>query len=463
MSEPRKTPNKSGRPQPLPPRPYAFPRFERRRLSNGLTIVVAPVSKMPLATVIALVDGGAVCGSRGKEGVARLTSTLLLEGTQTMDGAALAEKFEQLGASIDASAGWDGSSIAMTVLSAQLPAAVKLLGEVIRTPAFPQREVDRLKAERLAELLQLRTEPRGLADEMFTKVLYESTSRYSVPEAGTETSVASIQRDDIQRFYETRFCPPSVTLIFAGDITVDRVEKLVADTFGDWSGKAPSPCSASDKPARTTRATHIVAKPDAAQSELRIGQVWLPRKHPDYYESVVLNAVLGGVFSSRINLNLRERHGYTYGAFSSLEWRRQAGPWVVSTAVQSEVTVPAIRETIYEIENIRKAKITDDELSLVTSFLDGVFPIRYETTEAIAGAIAALVQYDLADDFYDTYRDQVRKVTADGVLRVAREHLRDDTMQLLVVGNPASIHKPLEEFGFGPLTVYNTGGEIIDD
>jgi zinc protease len=454
---------KSARPKALPPRPYSFPRFERRHLDNGLQVIVAPVAKLPVATVIALVDAGATCGAPGKEGVAQLTASLLLEGTENTDGPELVERLEHLGASVDATASWDGAALRATALSEYLEPLVRLLSEVLRAPAFPDREVERLRNERLSDLLQLRAEPRGLADEMFTKVLYEPASRYAVPEGGTEMSVRNIQRADIQRFYANRYHPPATTIVIAGDVSVDPAFKLIAEAFGDWSGDTPPRCSASDKPARTSRATHLFAKPDAAQSELRIGQVWLPRSHPDYYESVVLNAALGGVFSSRINLNLRERRGYTYGAFSSLYWRRQAGPLVVETAVGSDVTASAAREALLEIENIRKAPITDSELSLVTSYLDGVFPIRYETTDAIAGAIAALVQYDLPEDFYDTYRARVSAVTAEGVLRVAREHLRQDVMQMLVVGNPAAVQRPLEELGFGPLTVYDTSGEVLGD
>jgi len=424
---------------------------------------VAPVAKLPVATVIALVDAGATCGVRGKEGVAQLTASLLLEGTEKTDGNELVERFERLGASVDATATWDGATLRATALSEYLEPVVRLLSEVLRAPAFPDREVERLRAERLADLLQLRAEPRGLADEILTKVLYEPASRYSVPEGGTEASVRNIQRADIQRFYATRYRPPATTIVIAGDVSADPTFRLISETFGDWSGDAPPMCSSSDKPARLSRATHLVAKPHAAQSELRIGQVWLPRAHPDYYESVVLNAALGGLFSSRINLNLRERHGYTYGAFSVLDWRRQAGPLVVETAVGSDVTAPAAREALLEIENIKKATISESELSLATSFLDGVFPIRYETTDAIAGAIAGLVQYGLPEDFYDTYRDRVRAVTAAGVLRVAREHLREDAMQMLVVGDPEAVQRPLEELGFGPLTVYDTSGEIIGD
>jgi zinc protease len=425
--------------------------------------VVAPVRKLPIATAIALLDAGAVCGFRGREGVAQLTAALLLEGTLTSEGAELVEKFERLGASVDTSADWDGAAVTLTALTEHLAPAVTLLGEILRTPSFPVREVERLKSERLAELLQLRAEPRGLADEMFTRVLYAPDSQYALPEGGTEETVSAITREDVTRFYRTRYSPAGMTLIIAGDISPDDAERLADDTFGDWTGEAPPPARTSDAPARTRRALHIVSKPDAAQSELRIGNVGLPRNHPDYYGAMVMNAVLGGLFSSRINLNLREAHGYTYGAFSHFDWRRQAGPFMVSTAVQSEVTAPAAREAIGEIERIRADKVSPSELSLATSYLDGVFPIRYETTDTIAGALATLVEYDLPDDFYDTYRGHVRAVTTEKVLQVARAHLHPSALQMLVVGDLGAVQAPLETLGFGKATIYNTQGEVIGE
>jgi zinc protease len=426
-----------------------------------MQLVVAPVRKLPIATVIALVDAGAVSDGAGREGIAQLTAELLLEGTLTSDGAELVEKFERLGASVDASTDWDGAAVTLTALTEYLGAAVRLLGEVLRSPSFPQREVERLKGERLAELLQLRTEPRGLADEMFTRFLYDPASRYARPEGGSEESVTAITRADVQLYYESRYRPGGVTLIIAGDIDTDEAERLANSTFGDWKGLAPSPVRTSDAPARKQRALHIVSKPDAPQSELRLGNVGLPRSHPDYYAAVVMNAVLGGLFSSRINLNLREAHGYTYGAFSQLDWRRQAGPFVVSTAVASEVSAPAAKEAIGEIERIRQERVTADELSLATSYLDGVFPIRYETTDAIAGALATLVRYELPDDFYDTYRGRVRAVTTDEVLRAAQAHLHPSALQMLVVGDPEGVQAQLEAMQFGPVTVYDTQGKRV--
>lgn len=417
--------------------------------------------KLPIATVVALVDAGASCSYAGKEGIAGLTSEMLLEGTARYGGAELAERFEQLGTSVDASANWDGTWLTLTALREQLAPAIELLAHVMREPAFPDREVQRLKAERLADLLKRRAEPRGLADAMFAKMLYESMSPYSLPEHGSETSVPNITRDDVQRFYAWRYQPRAVTLVVVGDITAQEAEHIAQRSFGDWRGTDTETCRVSDRPARQARALHIVSKPDAKQSEVRIGNVGLPRRHPDYHATVVMNAILGGLFSSRININLRERHGYTYGAFSHFDWRRQAGPFVVSTAVQSEVTAPAAREAVGEIERIRQEKVSHDELSLATSYLNGVFPIRYETTDAIAGALAALVEYQLPDDFYDTYRDHVRAVTTDDVLRVARDHLRPDELQLVVVGDPETILEPCESLGFGRAAMYDTEGHRL--
>jgi zinc protease len=180
--------------------------------------------------------------------------------------------------------------------------------------------------------------------------------------------------------------------------------------------------------------------------------------HPEYFSIVVMNAILGGLFSSRINLNLREAHAYTYGAFSSFDWRRAAGPFIVSTAVRSDVTDAAVREILLEIDKLRESGVTDAELTLATSYLDGVFPIRFESTTAIANALASLVSYGLPDDYFDTYRSKVRSVTADHVLEAARAHLRPDELQIVAVGDPAAIREPLEQLKVGSVLTYDAEG-----
>jgi zinc protease len=453
---------KAARPAPTAPREYHFPRFERRRLDNGIQLVVAHVDKLPLVTISALFDAGSVCDTRGREGLAYLTTKLLLEGTKRSDGGELIERFEQLGASVEAHGDWDSAAVTVSALTDNIAPAFALFAEVLRTPAFREREIERLRGERLAELLQQRAEPRGLADDMFSRVLYEAGSRYGVPDAGDETSIAAIQRADIQAFYEARYRPGDLTLIVAGDVTADDAQALASKALGDWTGARAEPTTVSDRPRSTSRGVHVIAKPDAQQSELRIGHVGVPRKHPDYFSTVVMNAVLGGLFNSRINMNLREAHGYTYGASSGFDWRRQAGPFVVSTAVRSDVTDASAREVLGEIDRIRAAPIEEEELSLATSYLGGVFPIRYETTAAIAAALATLVVHDLPADYYDQYRANVRGVTIESVHAAAKQYLKPEELQLLVVGDPATVKEPLTALQFGALSVYDTQGRPVE-
>jgi predicted Zn-dependent peptidase len=435
----------TARPEPAEPRSYHFPRFEQRRLANGVRLVVAPVTKLPLVTAVALVEAGATQEPEGKEGVATLTAQMLLEGAAGLDGAALADRFERIGASVEAYADWDVAAVTLSAVTTRLPEALALVRDLLRAPTFPERELARLRDERLAELLQQLAEPRGLADEQFSHAVYEPRARYSMPNDGEAHTVRTITGDDVRAFYAARYQPAAVTLVFAGDVTMDQVVALAEPLFADWKGEATSDRRAAADAAQPGRLLRVVAKGEAPQSEVRVGHVGLPRRTPDYFSVVVMNAVLGGLFSSRINLNLRETHGYTYGAFSAFDWRRDAGPFVVNTAVKSDVTGDAVREILSEIERIQREEIGEDELTLATSYLDGVFPIRYETTGAIAGALASLIIHGLPEDYYDRYRDHVRSVTTADVLRAAREHLHPERLRVVVVGDPAVVTAPLSD------------------
>jgi zinc protease len=446
------------RPSPGPSRSYRFPEFERLTLDNGLSLVVAPIAKLPVVTALALIDAGAAADSPNKEGVALLTARALAEGTEQRDGADLAEQFERLGTALDTTADWDSATARITVTSERLSAALGQLAEVIRTPTFPDREIERLKQERLAELLQQQTEPRGLADDMFGRFVYASGSRYALPDGGTEATVTALDARTVREFYRQQYSPSSTTLIVVGDVTVERARAMVADAFGAWTGPSVERVDASDAPARLTRALHVVAKADAPQSELRVGHVGAPRLHPDYFSIVVMNAILGGLFSSRINLNLREAHAYTYGAFSSFDWRRKAGPFTVATAVRSDVTDAAVREILLEIDRMRAEDVTEAELSLATSYLDGVFPIRFESTAAVANALASLVSYGLPHDYFDTYRRQIQSVTRSHVLEAARTHLQPERLQIVAVGDAAVVRASLETLGVGPVVAYDAEG-----
>lgn len=451
--------NAPPRPQPGVPRPYAFPAFETRILPNGLRLVVAPIHSYPVVTVLAVIEAGATRDPLGCEGLAQLATRALAEGTGTMDALQLAERLESLGTTLDTGADWDSAIVQLTSLASRVGDAFAVLSEVLRTPSFPESELERLRAERMADLAQLRAEPRGLADVYFSRLLYNEGSRFARLAGGDETSVQKLDRAEVLRFHEQYFRPNATALMVVGDITVEAALKLATENFGDWAGEAPAVKEPLDRARYTDARVHVVAKADAPQSELRVGHVAVPREHPDYFPLVVMNAILGGLFSSRLNLNLREAHAYTYGAHSAFDWRRAASPFEVSTAVETAVTAAALREALTEIGRMREDPVTDAELSLATSYLDGVFPIRFETTAAVAGGLANVEIFRLASNYFDTYREKVRSVTADDVLRVAREHLDPSRIQIIVVGDPDKIVAELTELRVGEVTVHDPAVE----
>ena len=444
------------RPKTGPPRAYRFPEFRDEILRNGTRLVTATVTKLPVVTVLVIVDAGASLDPNGKEGLAALVAASIVEGTVNHTGIELSEKFEQLGTSLESSADWDSAFFKLTVLSDKLGDALALLGEVMLSPAFPEREVDRLKSERLAEILQLQTEPRGLADEKFAEFLYAEGTRYGKPDEGTADSVTAITRDDVVAFYRENYSSSATTMIIAGDSDSTQIHTLVGDTFGGVESRLQKQQPTAVKARWKTRSIHIVDKSEAPQSELRVGHIGLSRPHPDFFPVLVMNAVLGGLFGSRINLNLREVHAYTYGASSYYDWRRSPGPFVVSTAVKSDVTAAALLEILKEIDRIRSETISETELSLATDYLEGVFPIRYETTSAIASALATLVIYGLPADYYDNYRNNIHRVSVGDVLSAAQNHIHPEQLQTVVVGDAAVIRRSLEELAVAEIYVHDT-------
>ena len=444
---------KSTRPQPGIPDPYEFPQATRFSLSSGLQVIVAPMHRLPLVTVIALADAGAAGDDAGREGLAMITASALAEGTADRSGPALADAFERLGTAVESGANWDEATVQITVTPSRFNDAMALLADVLMAPRFADSDVERLKAERLADLLQQRVEPRGLADERFARAVYALASRYARAAGGTSASVRALDASQARRWHAARYSGETTTLIVVGDMTPEQVRPIVERYLGSWSHPVQVMRDAKAESRTRIHAVHVVSKSDAPQSELRVGHVGLPRAHSDYFATVVMNAVLGGLFSSRINLNLRERHAYTYGAHSGFDWRRAAGPFVVATAVKTEATDAAVREIVQEIDRIRSERVSADELDLATSYLAGVFPVRYETTEAVASALALAAVYGLPEDYFSTYRQNIVAVTRDDVLRAARSHLHPEALQVLAVGHADAIAKPLAALQLGTPSV----------
>lgn len=443
------------RPGASAPRPYHFPTFETRILANGLRVIVSPVPAYPVVTMLAVVEAGATRDPRDAEGLAQMTTRALAEGTRDMNALQLAERLETLGTTLDTGADWDSAIVQLTSLASRVEDAFAVLAEVLRYPAFPDDELDRLRAERQADLAQLRAEPRGLADVFFSRLLYDISSRFARLAGGDEQSIVNISRDRITSYHASYYRPNATALMVVGDISVDDAVRHVTSYFGDWGGTAPDVTEPLDVPRFREPRVHIIDKADAPQSEVRVGHVAVPRLHDDYFPIVVMNAILGGLFSSRLNLNLREVHAFTYGAHSAFDWRRAASPFEISTAVETAVTADALKEIQIEFARMRSEQVTDAELSLATDYLVGVFPIRFETTAEVAGGLANVEIFRLPTNYFDNYRERVRAVTAADVLRVAQQHLDPSRLQVVVVGDASKIREPLAALGLGPVTVYD--------
>jgi zinc protease len=452
------------RPPAGAPRPYRFPSFETRILSNGLRIIVAHVPAYPVVTTLAVIEAGATRDPVGYEGLAQLTTRALSEGTRDMDALALTTRLEMLGTTLDTGADWDSAIVQLTALSSRIDDALAVLAEVLCHPSFPEHELERMRAERLADLAQLRAEPRGLSDVFFSRLLYRRESRFARLAGGDERSVPRLTRDQVVAYHREFYRPDATALMIVGDIDADRAVKLATTHFGEWKGMAPPVTEPPAQQRFPEPRVHLVHKADAPQSEVRVGHVTIPRLHDDYFPVVVMNAILGGLFSSRLNLNLREVHAYTYGAHSAFDWRRAASPFEISTAVETAVTADALREIVAEFTRIRQEPVTEAELSLAISYLVGVFPIRFETTAEVAGGLANVEIFRLPSNYFDVYRDRVRAVTADDVLRVAQAHLDPARLQVVVVGDAEAIRGPIEALGLGPIVVYqptdDDAGEI---
>ena len=440
-------------PQPGPVRPFHFPPVERRALSNGLQLLVAETHRFPVVSLELVMNAGATAEDEARAGVASLTAGLLESGAGGRTADEIAETADGLGLSLDSSTGWDVAQAGFTALRARMEDGLTLLADLVRRPTFPEAEVERLAHERLGTLAHRRVDPAATASELFNRYAFAEDSPFSRPLAGTEATVRRLGRDDVAAFHAARYAPAGSTLVASGDVSADEMVALAERFFGDWHGESLPAAVPAVKP-RTDGAVIVIAhRPGAVQSEVRVGHVGVERGVPDYIHLLVMNTILGGSFSSRLNLNLRERLGYTYGVSSTWNVRRQPGSFSVSSAVQSEATAHAVEEILREMRGMREAEVTPDELRDARDYLAGVFPLTNETTLGMATRLAAMATYDFPDDYYQGHRERILSVTADQVLEAARRRLHPDRVAIVVAGDADQVRAPLEALGIGPVEV----------
>lgn len=443
------------RPSAGAPRPYVFPAVHRATLDNGLGVVVVDLPGRPLVAASLVIVGGAVDEPAERAGATVLMARALSEGTANYSAVELVEATERLGASLHAEAGWDATSVSVDVPADRLPATLDLVAEVLSSPTFPAAEVERLRDERLNDLLQAAADPRRRSEEAFIETIYAPSAPYHRPAAGTRATVEGLGADAARAELARRFDPAAMTLVVGGDLGGLDVPALARERFGAWRADAAArpPAAIDDTPAATSRRVRVVHRPGAVQTEIRIGHVGLARRTEDYHAVAVMSGILGGLFNSRLNRKLREEKGYTYGASAGFDFRRGRGPFGARAAVNTEVTIPAVLDILTELEAIRDRPVTDAELNDARNYLVGVFPLRFETPGAVVGALANLVIHGLPDDELIHYRSAIEAVTAADVLAVARAHVRPDAAAIVLVGDADAFLPDLEAAGLGPITV----------
>ena len=417
---------------------FAFPEIRRRRLSNGLDAWTAVHGEVPLMSVLVLVRAGASFDPAGRPGLAAITGDLLDEGCGDLDALALHEALGRLGAQLDTEVGADATLVGLTTLERFAAPSLTLLAEMIVRPRLDAADFDRVRDLRLNRLLQMREMPPAVAERVFTERLYGAHPYGHLP-IGSEASLRAMSVGEARGFHQQMYDPSRVTVIAVGNGSHDGLADAIEAAFGSWqaanSGQGPADPAALPTP--PGRAELLIApRVGAPQSELRIGHVALARNTTDYHALIALNLVLGGQFVSRINSNLRERKGYTYGARTSFDFRRGRGPFALHASVQSDATADAVREALIELRAIRGDRpVTSEELELGRAPLTRGYPRGFETADQIGRAIAQIALYDLPDDYFTTFVPKVLALTPEDLTRAAATHIDPSRFLAVIVGD----------------------------
>lgn len=438
-------------PVPGPGQPVRFPAVTRFRLSNGLAVWFVERGQLPFVSVALHVPAGSIIDPDNLPGVAALTADMLDEGANGRSAIEIQETFGRLGTALDTEAGSDAVLLSFSLLPRNARGAVSLLADLVMRPSLTAEDFERVRTLRGNRVRQLRNSPSALADQAFVRAVF-GTHPYGHQPWGLTEAIERMRVEDVVRVHQTAYRPAACVLIVVGSLPAAEVADMAESAFGAWeSGSGPIfDAGWGLTPSSTTPRLLLVDRPGAAQTELRIGHAAVGRRTPDYHALVLLNAMLGGQFVSRINLNLRERKAYTYGAHTAFDFRRLAGAFVLQTSVQTDATTDAIGESLKEIAAIGSDRPpTADEIDFGRGTLARGYARNFETAGQIAHALTQLATHDLPDDTFDRFVPGVNAVQADELHTAARRHLRPDELIVVAVGDRAAIEAGLPSLGLG--------------
>jgi zinc protease len=460
---PKDTPEQAWR--ATPPKPSSaitlnLPVPQTFKLANGMTVLVVERHNLPvLATNLLFLGGNAASSTPGLGG---FTASMLQEGTEKRNALQIADDADQIGATLATGSGFDSSNVGIFSLSKNVDPAFELLSDVALHPAFRNDDIERIRKIRLTNLIQQKDEPQVLVNKFVYREIYGTKHPYGFLESGTEESTKSVTRDNLVDLYKSVYAPSNSALVLAGDITVPEARKLAEKYFGAWNAKAATPVIP-NPPSAVQRHILLINKPGANQTNLRVASLGVSRTSPDFVPIQVMNLAFGGLFSSRVNLNLREAHGYTYGAFSFFSFRRGAGPFAIGGAIRTDVTAPAISEIFKEVDRMRSEPPSAEELAMAKDAYARSLAGNFEEAREAAATIGNLFVYGLPLDYYRTLPSKIDAVTAADVSRVARERLTPESMVVVGVGDVAKIQPEITKLNLGSVVAVDSNGDPIGD
>jgi len=452
---------RKGAPQPGPEAKLHLPTPKSFTAANGMKVYLIEEHELPVVSASLVTLAGGEDNPKDKPGLAAFTARLLTEGTATRSSTQLADDAARIGVGIGANASMDNASVSVGALSNHTEDAIALLADVALHPAFKAEEVERIRAQRLVAIQQEGDQPVVTALRVGQKAVY-GDQPYGFRPVGTTESVKATTQADLQNFWAAHYTPKDAALILAGDFTEAEAKRLAEKYFGGWAASGPTQASsAPPAPAAPERKIILVDKPGAPQTALIAFGLGVPRSTPEYPSIVEMNSILGGLFSSRINMNLREKNGFTYGAFSRFSFYRDGGPFYTGAQVRTDVTGPAAHELFAELERIQTDPATAAELKLSKDSALRSLPADFETVGSETGLMAELFVYGLANDYFEKLPAQFEAVTPEAVAKAAADTIHPDHLVVVAVGDRAKIQPELEKLNLGPIEIRDASGDLI--
>jgi len=447
-------------PKPGPASALHLPVPGKFKLSNGLTVLYSERPGLPLVAANLVLHAGSGINPVDRPGLASITARMLQQGTTTRSALQIADRAADLGATLNSGAGTDTTGISTRSLSRNFPDALELLADVALHPSFPQAEIERVRSERLTWIVQEKDEPSALATRVLTGALYGPRHTYGYPDIGTTESIKAISREDLVHFWQQNYFPDDAALVVTGNIKLAALKPLLEKQFSAWKPGRPAP-AAVGSPETTDAKLILVDRPGAPQTTLVCFSMGLQRSTPDYVPVEVMNTDLGGLFSSRINMNLREAHGYTYGAGSAFVYHRAPGPFLVFSDVRTDVTAPATTEIFNELKRMRETQMTPAELLLSKDSIARSLPGRFERGTEAAGTFAELFTYDLPLDYFSTLPERINAVTVEQAQAMAQKYIQPEKTIVLAVGDRAKIEEDMKKLNLGKVEIRDVDGKIV--